>query len=84
MPSMELGSLTDMLDIRKKACLKLSKQQVILVSADSLKFEIQFLCDCPRACYFVFLTFLSGCVNNIFKYILIYQLKFFWSSSDLI
>ncbi|XP_022135578.1 uncharacterized protein LOC111007492 isoform X2 [Momordica charantia] len=27
MPSMELGSLTDMLDIRKKACLKLSKQQ---------------------------------------------------------
>ncbi|XP_038880947.1 uncharacterized protein LOC120072617 isoform X1 [Benincasa hispida] len=27
MPSMELGSLNDMIDIRNKACLKLSKQQ---------------------------------------------------------
>lgn len=27
MPSMELGSLSDMIDIRNKACLKLSKQQ---------------------------------------------------------
>lgn len=38
MPSMELGVLSDMPEIRNKACFKLCKQQVILSCT------IQFAC----------------------------------------
>ncbi|GLT72462.1 hypothetical protein SLA2020_443960 [Shorea laevis] len=34
MPSLELGVLSDMADIRKKACRKLFKQQVIITLTD--------------------------------------------------
>ncbi|XP_022988462.1 uncharacterized protein LOC111485701 [Cucurbita maxima] len=59
MPSMELGSLSDMLDIRNKACLKLSKQQELyrskLLSSynDMVDVVVQMVNTCRlMRCYF--------------------------------